>query len=147
MAEDAKNNTIMRVSIETQIRNRDEATFRVSEKVRGLSFGVLGFTWVLLSADKGLPQAIANNHRMWILLTATVAVISLFFDLFHAIVSLSVIEQGLSFELKPPKDGAVERSFYNDSMLEGLFYTFKLLAAIGACASMLLLMLVALLWR
>jgi hypothetical protein len=60
---------------------------RMSDILRTLGIGTVVFCWGILSADKGLPHDVASNHRLWIVVTAAIAVLGLLFDLLQAVVA------------------------------------------------------------
>jgi hypothetical protein len=60
---------------------------RLSDILRTLGIGTVVFCWGLFAADKGLPQDVTVHHRLWIVLTAAVAVLGLMFDLLQAVVA------------------------------------------------------------
>jgi uncharacterized membrane protein len=60
---------------------------RISDLLRTLGIGTVVFCWGLFTADKGLAQNVAVGHRVWIVLTATIAVLGLLFDLLQAVAS------------------------------------------------------------
>ena len=58
---------------------------RISDLLRTLGIGTVVFCWGLFTADKGLAQDVAAHHRIWIVITAAIAVLGLLFDLLHAV--------------------------------------------------------------
>jgi hypothetical protein len=58
---------------------------RISDLLRTLGIGTVVFCWGLFTADKGLAQDVAARHRIWIVITAAIAVLGLLFDLLHAV--------------------------------------------------------------
>lgn len=61
-------------------------TSRMSDNLRTLGIGTVVFCWGLFTADKGLAQNVAVHHRIWIVVTAAIAILGLLFDLLQAIV-------------------------------------------------------------
>lgn len=59
---------------------------RLSDILRTIGIGIVVFCWGLLTADKGLALDVAAHHRVWIVVTASIAVLGLFFDLLQAVV-------------------------------------------------------------
>jgi len=66
---------------------------RISDLLRTLGIGTVVFCWGLFTADKGLAQDVATHHRLWIVITAAIAVLGLLFDLLQAIVAYWVANQ------------------------------------------------------
>ena len=120
----------------------EEQYEKVSEKTRSLAFGVLAFAWVLLSADKGLPVTIANNHRTWILFTAGIAVISLFFDVVLALLTFVLRTYTYTDAVMSEQPQLPPQRL---ALSVGLTFGMMLVASIGSCASLILLMVIALL--
>jgi len=60
---------------------------RISDILRTLGIGTVVFCWGLFTADKGLAQDVASHHRLWIVITAAIAVLGLLFDLLQALVA------------------------------------------------------------
>jgi len=61
--------------------------------LRTLGIGTVVFCWGLFTADKGLAHDVATHHRIWIVVTATLAVAGLLFDLLHAVVAYWVADR------------------------------------------------------
>lgn len=59
---------------------------RLSDILRTLGVGVVVFCWGLLTAENGLAHDVAVAHRLWIVVTAAIAILGLTFHLFQAIV-------------------------------------------------------------
>jgi len=60
---------------------------RMSDILRTLGIGTVVFCWGLFTADKGLAQEVASRHRLWILITAAIAIMGLLCDLLQAVVA------------------------------------------------------------
>ncbi|MHB1865848.1 MAG: hypothetical protein ACYCPS_06880 [Candidatus Saccharimonadales bacterium] len=58
---------------------------RISANLRTLGIGIVVFCWGLFTADKGLALDVAARHRIWIVITAAIAILGLLFDLFQAV--------------------------------------------------------------
>jgi hypothetical protein len=75
-------NSIGKSDLETL---RENASLRLTDKVRALALGVVAFSWALISADKPPVSNIDQSHHVWVLLTALAAVVSLLFDLLQSL--------------------------------------------------------------
>jgi hypothetical protein len=74
----------------SQLRERlnareDSTNSALSDKVRTLALGLIGFFWAAVSADKEPLHSIAVSHLKWFLAIAVLAVLSLFCDLLNSL--------------------------------------------------------------
>ena len=95
---------------------------RISEILRTLGIGTVVFCWGLFTADKGLAQDVANRHRIWIVITAAIAVLGLLFDLLQAIVSYWVANR-LRYEMEQ-EDVAMKPYPYDDLLYRSQTFFF-----------------------
>jgi hypothetical protein len=58
---------------------------KISDILRTLGIGTVVFCWGLFTADKGLAHDVAVRHRIWIVVTAAIAIVGLLFDLLQAV--------------------------------------------------------------
>lgn len=63
----------------------EAAALRAGDKLRALALGVVAFTWAVLSADKPPVSNIHHDHPDWLLITASLAIISLLVDLLQTL--------------------------------------------------------------
>jgi hypothetical protein len=66
---------------------------RISDLLRTLGIGTVVFCWGLFTADKGLAQDVGVHHRLWVVITAAIAVLGLLFDLLQALVAYLVADR------------------------------------------------------
>lgn len=64
---------------------RQNASIRLTDKVRALDLGVIAFAWAVLSAEKPPVSQINLLHHVWLLVTVFLAVLSLLLDLLQSI--------------------------------------------------------------
>ena len=118
----------------------DTITTRLTDKLRTLSLGVLAFCWALLTADKGLPLQINQTYHKRIILTAMLAIASLFFDLLHSLGNYMESDK----VMKKVDTGKVSsaRSDYKHiwRVEQDWMFWLKIVTCIAACCSLLSLM-------
>jgi hypothetical protein len=69
-----------------RIEEREASTnAKLSEKVRTLALGVIGFFWAVNTAEKGMAQAIAGRFPRLLIMVAALAVLSLLADLLDSL--------------------------------------------------------------
>jgi len=115
---------------------------RISEMLRALGIGVVVFCWGLFTADKGLAQNVAVSHRIWIVVTAAIAVTGLLFDLLHAIVAYRVADR---LRLEMEDDDKTMAPYPSDDLLyrsQTFFFTGKAILMPVATISIIILLFV-----
>ena len=132
----------VKLTEEQWVAMRDVDTLRIGEKVRGLALGVLGFCWVIVSADKGVAVTVNTLHHRWIYIAGCLAVLSLLVDLLHTLFHFVQVEKGVALF----RDGrGDEADFDYASWLymssTGLFW-MKIIFSIGACLALAVLLMI-----
>jgi len=126
-----------------RLNAREDATnSSLSEKVRNLALGLIGFFWAVVSADKEPLHGIAISHMRWLMAIAVCAVLSLFCDLLNSLIdhfhtSLLMDELEATDE-KPPKRGRVLLRRALGGSVRLSFYA-KIAFGSIACVALLLL--------
>lgn len=113
---------------------------RISDILRTLGIGTVVFCWGLFTADKGLAQDVAVHHRIWIVITAAIAVAGLLFDLLQAIVSYWVADR-LRHEME--QDDVAMKPYPYDDLLyrsQTFFFAGKAILMPVATASIIVLL-------
>jgi len=84
------------------VKWRNDVSQRLSDYLRSCGAGILLFCWGLLTADKGLAQAVYKGHPRWIVLTSIGAAAALFIDLMHFVFSF-IVSDKLKLEMEREK--------------------------------------------
>lgn len=129
----------------SRVEERDSSTnAKLSDKVRNLALGLIGFFWATVSADKDPLRSIAASHLGWLLAMVTLAVLSLLFDLLdsfsdHLLTRALMRQLRLLSESKP--DGKAAIAWRNVLNSLGIF-SFYAKIAFGCAGCIVLLLLI-----
>ena len=103
------------------------------------------FCWELLTADKGLALQVATSHRLWIVVTAAIAIVGLALDLGQGAAAYWVVDSLLR---QMEKDNTDKGSYNGKSFASrsNLYFFFgkAILMPIAAASIVILLFLMVL---
>lgn len=115
---------------------------RISDLLRTLGIGTVVFCWGLFTADKGLAQSVALHHRVWVVITAAIAVLGLLIDLLQAVVAYLVADRLRS---KMEREDLAKAPYPYDSILyrsQTFFFAGKAILMPVATGSIIVLLFV-----
>lgn len=112
------------------ISYRDDASKRISDKIKALALGIVGFAWVLISSDKGIGKSIVDHHVRWIVVITLLAVFALALDLLHSVIYQLIVQKKLN-TYKDPNNPEYSRFGYRFLEISPWIRTVICLAACG----------------
>ncbi|HEY8997464.1 MAG TPA: hypothetical protein VIM60_06175 [Edaphobacter sp.] len=129
----------------SQLRERlnareDSTNSALSDKVRNLALGLIGFFWAAVSADKEPLHSIAVSHLKGFLAIAVLAVLSLFCDLLNSLFDhfhTDLLLRRLQPNAKKGKWSSALRKLFRGVVCVSFY--FKVLFGCAACIVLLAL--------
>lgn len=128
-------NLISKEEVETL---RQNALIRLTDKVRALDLGVIAFAWAVLSADKPPVSEINRLHHVWLLVTVSLAVLSLLLDLLQTVGNYVEFNK-LRWKMEREK---LEGAQFKQGVLykaQNWASALKVIICVGSCLSLLAL--------